>query len=209
LWGLPEASVGGGQRVDEIWAPVIAGLGAALLTGRVAIVLDRRQAKRGERGGLSEKRRAAYHRLLVVTALLTHTAQTFRLASEFRSGMREGVNVAAGWWKPVDPLELGRDVAAELEPLYEAWFDVWLHGSANAVQASNRVVDLAAELVGFTGTRTPRPHGPVRRALLGDSWSEAEIEAFDSKVRDLALSRKQFAEIARQELGMPPVEFFA
>jgi hypothetical protein len=195
--------------MDAIWAPVIAGLGAAALTGGVALAVDHRQAQRGERGALSEKRRAAYHRLLVVSALLTHTAQTLRIAAEFRSGLREGVNVAAGWWKPLDPLDFGRRLAGELEPLYEACFDVWLHGSAEAVEASNGIVDRAAGLVGFSGTRTPTHRGSVRRALLGEKWSEADVEAFDSKVRDLALSRKRFAEIARHELGMPAVDVFA
>ncbi len=37
----------------------------------------------------------------------------------------------------VDPLEFGRDLAGEPEPLYEAWFDVWLHGSAEAVTVTS------------------------------------------------------------------------
>jgi hypothetical protein len=44
------------------------------------------------------------------------------------------------------------------------------------------------------------------RWLLGDKWTPKQMEIFEGKVKDLGVTRKEFAEVARLEMGSEVAE---
>lgn len=113
----------------DLWIPVIAALGGAFLTGAVAFGMEWWRARKAGKAAKSERRTRAYSLLLARSAVIVHIASGLHIAMATRSGLREGINVATGKRKLVDPLDLIALQRTDLEPLYDAWSEVWTWGS--------------------------------------------------------------------------------
>src|SRR5438067_13583792 len=118
--------------MSDLWVPVIAALGASALTGIVAFGLEWWRSYRADKSARAERRSRAYSMLLTRSTVIAHLASDLHLAMEFKSGLREGFNVTMGIQKALNPLELADRLRAELQPLYEAWSEVWVVGSKEA-----------------------------------------------------------------------------
>jgi hypothetical protein len=82
--------------MSNIWAPVVAALGASLLTGGFGFGVVWWQAQQAKKSALSERRSRAYSMLLVQSASVMRMARGIHVTMEYRSGLREGLNVLSG-----------------------------------------------------------------------------------------------------------------
>src|SRR5690349_10811902 len=123
--------------MSDIWAPVIAALGSALLTGFIAFGLEWWRSREAEKSALAERRSRAYSSLLAQSASVMELASHLHIIMEIRSGLRESINTTIGKSKPLDPLDLANWIRAETQPVYEAWSEVWAVGSKEAIAEAN------------------------------------------------------------------------
>lgn len=106
--------------MSDLWIPVIAALGASLLTGTFTFGLERWRLAKVGKLAQSERRNRAYSLLLTRSAVILLTAFGLHATMEIRSGLREAVNVGTRNWKTLDPLEFNDRLRTDLQPLYEA-----------------------------------------------------------------------------------------
>jgi hypothetical protein len=104
-----------------IWAPVIAALGASFLTGGFTWGVSWWQERRRDRAATLQEKAAAYHELTSRSLSFTARATALRNAMQFRSGLKEGVDVTFRFRRPADPLELHDWLARDFEPINNAW----------------------------------------------------------------------------------------
>lgn len=193
--------------MSDLWVPVIAALGSAILTGIVAFGIEWWCSSRAEKAALAEQRAHAYATLLAQAGVVTFLAHGLHIAMETRSGLREGLNVTLGRQKPVDVLELNERLRATFQPLYEAWSEVWVIGSKEAIAAANDLVNQCGEVMGVATQRGNA--GPnLLRNIVGERWTQAQLNQWEKELHTLALARKRLGEIARRETGMPIAELF-
>jgi hypothetical protein len=194
--------------MSDIWAPVVAALGSSLLTGLVAFGLEWWRSKKAAKSALSERRSRAYSMLLTRSTFLMQLASDLHLMMEIRSGLKEGLNVTMGTQKALDPLELADRLGAEVRPLYEAWSEVWVVGSKEAVAEANDLVARCGEAMGAATQRgNARPFW--LRAILGEKWTQAQLVQWQKEQGGLAEARRRFGAIARKETGVEITDLFA
>ena len=109
---------------EGVVAGAVTGGFFALTTGLGVTAMQPRAGRRGQRDW-----RTVYSQLLAATGVTLLTAHALRAAVEFRSGLKEGVDVAMHHRKPLDPLELDAHLRRDTEPIYQAWSGVWVAGA--------------------------------------------------------------------------------
>jgi hypothetical protein len=212
LWGIVIAAQGtqGSSTLtgSDLWVPVIAALGSAFLTGAVAFGLEWWRSRKAGKAAKSERRVRAYSLLLARSGVIAHVAVGLHIAMEVRSGLREGINVATGRQKPLDPLELIALQRIDLEPLYEVWSEVWTWGSKEAIPAANDLVARCGSVMG-AATQRGESGSVLQRFIAGEKWTPQQLDEWNKEVRALAETRRQFAAIARREAGVEVADLFA
>jgi len=193
--------------MSDLWVPVVAALGSSALTGLVAFGLEWWRSHVAGRAALSERRARAYTRLLARSGVIVHIAGGFHLAMQVRSGLAEGVNVMLGKQRPLDPLELMERMRADIEPLYEAWSEVWAVGSKEAIAEANDLVDKCGDVMS-AATRPGEAVPRFMQVIAGEKWTPAQLDQWDKEVRALAEARRRLAVTTRRELGIEVAELF-
>ncbi len=96
----------------------------------------------------------------------------------------------------------------DLEPLYEAWSEVWTWGSKEAIPAAN---DLVARCGSVMGAATQRGElgSVLQRFIAGEKWTPQQLDEWNKEVQALAETRRRFAAIARREAGVEVADLFA
>ena len=56
-------------------------------------------------------------------------------------------------YKALDPLELARWQITEMQPLWEAWSEVWAVGSEEAIAEANDLINKCGEVIGAGAQR--------------------------------------------------------
>lgn len=194
--------------MSDLWIPVIAALGSSALTGLVAFGLDWWRSYRAGKSALSERRSRAYSTLLTRSTIIAHLASDLHVVMEARSGLREGLNVTMRIQKALDPLELSDRLRAEIQPLYEAWSEVWVVGSKAAIPEAN---DLVARCGAVVSTATQRGKAiPLwLRGIIGEKWTQQQLDQWQEEQHDLAEARRKLAVIAWREVGVEVADLFA
>jgi hypothetical protein len=189
------------------WATLGAGLGGSFLGLTGALGVAWMQARGSGRAAVASARRDAYSHLLAAGVLVIHTAYQLRSVMELSSGLAEGAGVLMGARKPIDPLEVHWVLRRDAEPIHQAWAAVWTVGSPEAIRLANDLVEKAGEVM--SGATVPgEGRSKAMRFLAGEKWTPAQVEAWDGRIRTLALARRTFAEQARRELGMEVAQLF-
>lgn len=194
--------------MSDLWIPVIAALGSSTLTGLVAFGLEWWHSNRAGKSAQAERRFHAYSLLLTRSTVVAHLASDLHVTMEARSGLREGLNVTLRIQKSLDPLELTDRLRAEIQPLYEAWSEVWVVGSKAAIPAAN---DLVARCGAVVAAATQR--GKARylwlRGIAGEKWTQQQLDQWQEELRGLAEARRRLGVIARREVGVEFANLFA
>jgi hypothetical protein len=113
--------------------------------------------------------------LLARSAIVAHTANGLHLTMQVRSGLGEGINVTLGKQKLLDPLELTDRLRADLQPLYEAWSEVWVVGSKEAIPEANDLVAQCGTVMG-AATQQGEARPKVLRMIAGEKWTQEQLD---------------------------------
>jgi hypothetical protein len=187
-------------QVNSGWIPVIAALGASLLTTVAVVGVEFLREHDADQELRRQQRRDAYSRFLVATAKfinITSEVHTIRQLVGKRAVTRID-----------DPVEFVHRFNSDIEPLMNAWSDVWLSGSGEAITAANRLVDATIPAMGMA-TAKGKALPWIVSAFLGERWSDHQERTFKDSLRKVGVLRKEFAEVARREIGEPTSDLFA
>ncbi len=157
--------------------------------------------------GASDSGAQAYSMLLARSGVIVHIALGLHVAMEARSGLREGLNVTLGIQKPLDPLELTDRLRADLQPLYEAWSEVWVVGSKKAISEANDLVERCGTVMG-AATQRGEARPEFLRRVAGEKWTQEQLDQWSEELHGLAEARRQLAITARRESGIEVAELF-
>lgn len=194
--------------MSDVWAPVIAALGASLLTGLFGFGLEWWRLRSAKKEAFVERRSRAYSTLLARSVSITYLAQNLHNAIEIRSGVREGINVTLRYQKAIDLLDLAKWMETEFQPAFEAWSEVWVVGSQEAIAEAN---DLITKCGAVLETATQRGQGRPDwlRGIAGEKWTKEQLEQLQEEVKGIAEARRQLAKIVRKETGLDVADVFA
>ena len=112
-----------------------------------------------------------------------------------------------GIQKPLDPLELADRLRADLEPLYEAWSEVWAVGSKEAIPEANDLVERCGAVMG-AATQRGEARPEFLRRIAGEKWTQEQLDQWGEELRSLAEARRRLAVTARRESGIEVAELF-
>jgi len=146
--------------------------------------------------------------LLTRSTIIAHLASDLHIAMQLKSGLTESLNVAMGITKKLDPLELADRLRAELQPLYEAWTEVWMVGSKEAIPEANDLVNHCGEVMG-AATQKGEARPLFLKVIVGEKWTQKQLDQWQNELRGLAEARKRLGIIARKELGVEVADLFA
>jgi hypothetical protein len=94
-----------------------------------------------------------------------------------------------------------------MQPLWEAWSEVWAVGSEEAIAEANDLINKCGEVIG-AGAQRGQGRPMWLQALAGEKWTPEQLDQWQAEERALAVSRKRVGEIARKELGVEAVNLF-
>ncbi len=194
--------------MDAIWAPVVAALGSSSLTTVGILLRDRIQGQRDRRASLQAACKQAYGQMLTGCAIFMLEVGGVHLAMEVRSGLKEGVDIALRQRKPIDPLELVDRLIAHSQPLFDAWSTIWSVGTPEAIAAANVVMNWSTKALTMH-TRPGAARSPLATYVLGQKWTDEQMQQAQEAMVGLGNARKRLAEIARKEFGMEKTDLFA
>lgn len=194
--------------MSDVWAPVISALGAALLTSAGTFLVIWWQTGRKEKVDMDDRRSRAYSQLLTRSISISHFAMNLHIVMEHRSGLREALNVTLRMQKAIDPLEFTELMRSEMQPLYEAWSEVWVVGSKEAIAEANDLLIHCAAVMGVA-TQTGQARPPLLKTILGEKWTQAQLDQWEEEKRFLGESRRRFGNIARKEIGSKAANLFS
>jgi hypothetical protein len=192
--------------VDDwsIWAPVVAGLGAAVLTGWVplgVVLLQRRHT--AQDANVAERARA-YEEFLSAIMAFVFGMQAAANAATFRSGIQEGLSILLLRRKPIEPFELLDRLFGDVRPLTQAWSKVQAVGSQDAIDATERVMDACMEYMGIV-TASDKTRNAVSRVVFGEGWTSEKQSQVENASRAVFAAREALVAVLRQEIGREPI----
>lgn len=194
--------------MSDLWIPVIAALGSAFLTGSIAFGVEWWHSFRANKSALAERRSRAYSTLLNQSIMVANLASNLHITMELRSGLKEGLNVTIGKHKALDPLELTDQFSTKLQPLYEAWSEVWMVGSKEAIAEANDLVARCGALMDVA-TQHGEARSGILRAIIGEKWTQKQLDTWQEELHGFAEVRRKLGVIARKETGVEVVDLFA
>ncbi|MHB1526528.1 MAG: hypothetical protein ACYCZN_09650 [Candidatus Dormibacteria bacterium] len=189
--------------MSSIWAPVVAALGASILTAVASLGVTWYREHLHGIVARRTRRRDAYTALYNASMAAALRASTLDLTIRVRSGVGESVDVLLGKRKMLDPLELHDWLMQDWAPVHEAAGHVMLLGSPAAAELSRQIVLQCATLVQHATSLPPTAGAlPRLRQVRRDAdW----LAKWNEEVERLGELRKQFASLARSEEGELPL----
>ena len=187
---------------------LIAALGSSALTGAVAFGLEWWRSNRAGKAAQAERRSRAYSMLLTRSIIIAHLAADLHAVMEVRSGIKEGIDVTMRLQKALDPLEMQFRLRAEILPLYEAWSEVWVVGSKEAIPEANDLVARCGAVVS-AATQHGEAQAKWLRGITGEKWTQQQLDQWQAELHGLAEARKRLGGVARRETGVEVVDLYA
>jgi len=189
---LPEA--------NAAWIPVIAALGASLLTTVAVFGVELLREYHAKRSAAGDHRRNAYARFLDASATFINRASEAHEIRRIATGAMAPASIKNG----VDFLQ---KFNRELDPLMHAWSAVWLSGSSDAIKAANKLIDATTPTMRAASAQGKAVPALVAR-IVGEKWTEQQERDFLEALRKIGVLRKEFADVARHEIGEPIADLF-
>ncbi|WP_147437484.1 hypothetical protein [Micromonospora musae] len=191
---------------SEIWAPVVAAIGASLLTGLATFGVLWVQRRWSARDAAQQERIAAYQDLLARTMTLALRADTVRQTMRFRSGLAEGLSITLRQRRPLDSFELHDWLSEDWRPVSDAWSQVHVVGSQQAIDVADRLLDACGDLLA-AATAFDQSRNSFMRVVRGEAPSDEQAEPYQAALRRMAGERVALARLARDEAGNEKVVF--
>lgn len=186
---------------NSLWIPVIAALGASLLTAFAGFGVEALRESRSDARDAERRRRNAYVEFLIAANGQIAMVSTIREFRKMGTGLKPAVTID-------DPVAFLQQFNRESIALFAAWTRVWIHGSQLVITISNRFVDAVIPAAG-AATAQGKGRPLVLSRLLGEAWTKEQEKEFADAVRNLGLIRIEFARAARKELREADVEMLA
>lgn len=185
------------------WMIVVAALGSSALTAIFGLTLFWLQGRRETKAAFWQARRSAYARLLARTGTLAHTADALHIVADAESGIAARAAVALHARKPVEPMAIAEYLRHDVDLLYEAWAEVSICGTPEAVRLGNVAVDAGVDLVSAAS------QGAVEAGGQQDEGVRTQrTNRWPDKTGALAAARRSFADLARREMGVASARLF-
>jgi hypothetical protein len=183
----------------SLWVPVVAALGASLLTTLGALALEAQRQRAAARAASVQRRRAAYAALIQAAHGTLTLSQVLRSVLKVQSGLDDSISVLMRLRKPVNPFDLAWRLADELTPLLNAQAGVLSCGSPRAAFATKDVVSSTSEYLQAATVMTNK-----QRALIGViAWkpTEEQDKVFGERLATAGVAIQSFITVMREELG--------
>ncbi len=165
-----------------IWAPVVAALGASLLTGLFTWGVGWWIERRRDRAADRREQTLAYHQL--ISRSLTFCGRAEALRGLIDSALNESDAVRASLGRPFGQLDVHDWLEKDYLPINDAYSKVQMIGSPEAVDEAAQLLDACADLLGLVTAL----HGAEQHILKAASTRLVE-------------AREAFIRVAREELG--------
>ncbi|MDM8083322.1 hypothetical protein QUV83_00900 [Cellulomonas cellasea] len=183
----------------SLWVPVVAALGASLLTTLGAWGLETQRRRAAARSQSVEVRRAAYVAFVEAAHGVLMLGQTLRALLQVQSGFAVSAAELLRIRRPLDPHEIAWRMSDQVRPVLDAQAGVIACGTPEAARATREVVTTASAYLqaatAMTGTQR-RLSGVVPwRATAGQ---EAELAAHLDRAGQAV---RVFTTIMRVDLG--------
>lgn len=183
----------------SLWVPVVAALGASLLTTLGAWGLEAQRRRAAARSQSVEVRRAAYVAFVEAANGMLMLGQTLRTLLQAQSGLAVSLAELLRIRRPVDPSELVWRMADHVRSVLDAQAGVIACGTPRAARAARDVVATASAYLQAATAMT----GAQRRLSGVMPWrvtasQEAELAAHLDRA---GLAVHVFTTIMREDLG--------
>ena len=191
------------RLVSSAWAPVVAALGASILTGFFTWGFSASGQRRADRRDAERRQGEGYLPILLASNRLVAFGQVLRVMLSARTGVAEGLGVLLRLRKPIDTQDLMGRFATELTAILDAQAALQTVGTQAAVDAGERVVLVATEYLTACGEMT----SSQRRWLEIRGWKPTRLqqENLEQKLRELFRARAAFIHVVRRDLDRGPV----
>lgn len=187
-------------QVNSGWIPVIAALGASLLTTVAVVGVELLRQHDAQEGHRSLQRRDAYSRFLFTSAKFINIATEVHTIRRLATGITPAARIKNG-------VEFIRQFNRDAEPLFQAWSEVWLVGSTRAIEVANRLITASMPAMSMAAAKGEALPDLIAR-LFGERWKDQQERDFNDALGKIGLLRKEFAEVARREIGEPAADVF-
>jgi hypothetical protein len=151
-------------------------------------------------GHQSQQRRDAYSRFLFTSAKFINIATEVHTIRRLATGITPAARIKDG-------VEFIRQFNRDVEPLFEAWSAVWLVGSTRAIEVANRVVSASIPAMSMASAKGVALPDLIAR-LFGERWKDEQERDLNDALGKIGRLRKEFAEVARKEIGEPAADVF-
>jgi len=198
--------------MNEAWAVVAAALGSATLTIAGTFWLERWRLGRAGKTAHNDRLREACVQIAVHALSFAIRAQILYATAVFRSGIREGWDIALRHRKPIDPMEVADWLAVDLKPMLEAQSLIEATAGEELVRAAADLVGAARAVLKKVSKATTSSAGPDasgwRRIVspfqaLVPLRRHPEVEkAIEESVRELGRKLHKFMRVTRECLGV-------
>lgn len=183
----------------SVWVPVVAALGASLLTFLGSWVLEG-QRRRGESGqSRLDSRRDAYVQLLTAANGVLLLGQGVRSILMADSGLGASLAELARLRRATDVRELVFSITAEVRPLLDARARVLTCGTVAAAEAASKVAVAATDYLAVAGEMST-----AQRALHGVlPWrpNAKQEQALQLRLDAVGEAVAAFVAVVRRETG--------
>lgn len=183
----------------SLWVPVVAALGASVLTSLATLALEWRRRVDARRSQTRQVRLSAYIDLIQAANGVLMTGVSTRALLQSRSGLASSLSEALRLRRPIDDGQLVWRMKDELQPILDAQAAVLTCGTPAAAAASRDVVDTAIAYVNTATAMTER-----QRLLMGIiKWrpDERQEKAAQTRLDEVGGAVRAFVAIARRDLG--------
>jgi hypothetical protein len=174
--------------MDQGQAAVLAGIAGLVGAGITAVaslgvagIQSRLTRNREDRAALSK----AYVTMMDVTLRLALRANALRDTKQFRSGMREVVNLLWRFTKPLDPMQLHDWMAGDTAGLSAAQAEIWTGGDAVGIKLTNDLVAASMD-------------------VLSEATSGTDPDKLDATVKAMAEARRKLGVHVRVVMKTKP-----
>ena len=188
------------------WAPVVAALGASIITLFGSFGLFQWQRWRDNRAAAKAVKLAAYGDLHARIFSFARRIDSVGLTKQLRSGFGERLDVALRHRKPLDLFTLYDWMDTDLKPLHDAYAKICAIGTQEAIDIATRLISTCGDLID-SAIATDEQRGYLSRTFRGEVRSEEQKTAYQKCVRTLFEENENLARLIRAETGRETVIF--